>query len=172
MITKVVRGWRAGGLIAYLLGPGRSEEHRRPRVIASWDGLDAGWQPARTGPGEWDLDLGPLIARRRWQPACRSGPTSSAGRGTSGIAQRGSRLPIGCSAMRSGRRWRANCWTVWGSRRWRIRVGRAGSRCGMRTITFTSRWCWGGRARAGGSGRTWSTRGCGRRRVESSGGWG
>jgi hypothetical protein len=65
VITKVVRGWRTGGLIAYLLGPGRAEEHRRPRVIASWDGLDAGWQPARTGPGEWDLDLGPLITALR-----------------------------------------------------------------------------------------------------------
>ena len=31
------------------------------RVIASWDGLDAGWQPPRTGPGEYDLGLGPLI---------------------------------------------------------------------------------------------------------------
>jgi hypothetical protein len=30
-------------------------------VIASWDGLDAGWQPASTGPGEYDLALGPLI---------------------------------------------------------------------------------------------------------------
>ena len=35
--------------------------HRAPRVIASWDGLDAGWQPASTGPGEYDLTLGPLI---------------------------------------------------------------------------------------------------------------
>jgi hypothetical protein len=30
-------------------------------VIASWDGLDAGHQPARSGPGEYDLNLGPLI---------------------------------------------------------------------------------------------------------------
>ena len=61
VITKVVHGWRPAGLLAYLLGPGTAEVHRAPRVIASWDGLDAGWQPASTGPGEYDLALGPLI---------------------------------------------------------------------------------------------------------------
>ena len=50
-----------GGLLSYLLGPGTAEVHRAPRVIASWDGLDAAWQPASTGPGEYDLALGPLI---------------------------------------------------------------------------------------------------------------
>jgi hypothetical protein len=30
-------------------------------VIASWDGLDSGRQPASTGTGEYDLALGPLI---------------------------------------------------------------------------------------------------------------
>ena len=61
VITKVVHGWRPAGLLAYLLGPGTAEVHRAPRVIASWDGLDAAWQPASTGPGEYDLALGPLI---------------------------------------------------------------------------------------------------------------
>jgi hypothetical protein len=61
VIAKVVHGWRPGGLIAYLLGPGVAEVHRSPRVIASWDGLDAGWQPERIGPSEYDLRLGPLI---------------------------------------------------------------------------------------------------------------
>ncbi|MDN5751087.1 MAG: relaxase/mobilization nuclease domain-containing protein [Pseudonocardia sp.] len=61
MITKVVHGWRPAGLLAYLLGPGTAEVHRSPRVIASWDGLDAGWQPERTGPSEYDLRLGPLV---------------------------------------------------------------------------------------------------------------
>ncbi len=61
MITKVVHGWRPAGLLAYLLGPGTAEVHQAPRVIASWDGLDAAWQPAPTGPGEYDLALGPLI---------------------------------------------------------------------------------------------------------------
>ncbi|MDT0353848.1 relaxase/mobilization nuclease domain-containing protein [Pseudonocardia charpentierae] len=61
MITKVVHGWRPAGLLAYLLGPGTAEVHREPRVIASWDGLDADWQPVSTGPGEYDLALRPLI---------------------------------------------------------------------------------------------------------------
>jgi hypothetical protein len=61
VITKVVHGWRPAGLLAYLLGPGTAEVHQTPRVIASWDGLDAEWQPASTGPGEYDLALGPLI---------------------------------------------------------------------------------------------------------------
>ena len=65
MITKVVHGRRVGGLIAYLMGPGRAEEHRRPRVIGSWDGKDAGWQPRPSGPGEWDFELGPLIRALR-----------------------------------------------------------------------------------------------------------
>lgn len=31
--------------------------HRSPRIIATWDRLDAAWQPERTGPGEYDLRL-------------------------------------------------------------------------------------------------------------------
>jgi hypothetical protein len=62
VITKVVHGWRPAGLLAYLLGPGTAEVHQAPRVIASWDGLDAGWQPVATGPGEYDLALEPLIS--------------------------------------------------------------------------------------------------------------
>ena len=50
VITKVVHGWRVGGLIAYLMGPGRAQEHLRPRVIASWDGRDAFWQPSPAAP--------------------------------------------------------------------------------------------------------------------------
>jgi hypothetical protein len=65
VITKVVHGWRVGGLISYLMGPGRAQEHVRPRVIASWDGRDAAWQPARSGPGEFDLELGPMIRALR-----------------------------------------------------------------------------------------------------------
>jgi hypothetical protein len=70
--TKVVHGWRVGGLIAYLMGPGRAQERVRPRVIASWDGRDAGWQTAETGPGEFDRDLGPLIRAVR-APAVAAG---------------------------------------------------------------------------------------------------
>ncbi|MEN3308858.1 MAG: hypothetical protein V7603_5060 [Micromonosporaceae bacterium] len=32
------RGTRVGGLIRYLYGPGRREEHRNPRLVAAWDG--------------------------------------------------------------------------------------------------------------------------------------
>ncbi len=72
MITKVVHGWRVGGLIAYLMGPGRAQEHVRPRVIASWDGRDAGWQPRASGPSPYDLELGPLIRAVR-APAVAAG---------------------------------------------------------------------------------------------------
>jgi hypothetical protein len=84
VITKVTHGWRTGGLIAYLMGPGRAEEHRRPRVIASWDGRDRGWQPARTGPGEWDLDLGPLIRALRAPVVAAGLPEESDGEGKHG----------------------------------------------------------------------------------------
>ncbi|MCU1654613.1 MAG: hypothetical protein JWQ60_5762, partial [Pseudonocardia sp.] len=38
MIAKVSRGWRVGGLLRYLMGPGRANEHTEQRVVASWDG--------------------------------------------------------------------------------------------------------------------------------------
>lgn len=39
MIANVVadRGSRVRGLVEYLWGPGRAEEHERPRVVAGWD---------------------------------------------------------------------------------------------------------------------------------------
>ncbi|MEU7814992.1 hypothetical protein [Pseudonocardia sp. NPDC049154] len=72
MIAKVVHGWRAGGLLAYLFGPGVADEHQNPRVVATWDGRDAAWQPARRGAGEHDLELGPLI-RALQAPAVAAG---------------------------------------------------------------------------------------------------
>ena len=36
MIGKVCRGQRPAGLIRYLYGPGRREEHRDPRLVAGW----------------------------------------------------------------------------------------------------------------------------------------
>lgn len=71
MITKVVHGWRVGGLIAYLMGPGRAQEHVNPRVIATWDGRDAGWQPPRPDD-EARPELGPLIRALR-APALAAG---------------------------------------------------------------------------------------------------
>ena len=51
MITKVVHGWRPGGLLAYLMGPGRAEVHRDPRVVASWDGRVRGGSRSGRGRG-------------------------------------------------------------------------------------------------------------------------
>jgi hypothetical protein len=57
MIAKVIRGWRPAGLIAYLMGPGRhEEEHRNPRIVASFDSAPAFHQPPKTGAGEFDFD--------------------------------------------------------------------------------------------------------------------
>lgn len=37
MIGKVLRGRNAAGLIRYLFGPGRSNDHGQPHVVAGWD---------------------------------------------------------------------------------------------------------------------------------------
>ena len=48
------RGANVGGLLRYLFGPGRREEHVRPRVVAAWDGAGplADLQPPVL-PGGW-----------------------------------------------------------------------------------------------------------------------
>ncbi|SFQ31330.1 relaxase/mobilization nuclease domain-containing protein [Amycolatopsis rubida] len=61
MIGKALSGWRPAGLIAYLMGPGAHEEHRNPRIVASWDGSPGLHQPPKAGPGEFDFDLRALI---------------------------------------------------------------------------------------------------------------
>ena len=48
MIAKISRGWNAGGLLRYLMGPGRFNQHTHQRVIAAWDGAPELHQPART----------------------------------------------------------------------------------------------------------------------------
>jgi hypothetical protein len=86
VITKVVHGWRPGGLLAYLMGPGRAEVHRNPRIVASWDGRAARWQPERSGPGEFDFRLKPLIAALEAPavlaglPTTRSSPQERSGK--------------------------------------------------------------------------------------------
>ncbi|MFL6120227.1 relaxase/mobilization nuclease domain-containing protein [Actinophytocola sp.] len=89
MIAHVVKpyGWRPAGLIAYLFGPGRHEEHRNPRVVASWDGAPGFHQPpklpaVRLGeeviePGEFDFDLRPLNATMEEWPRRAKLPVSS-----------------------------------------------------------------------------------------------
>ncbi|WP_158886222.1 relaxase/mobilization nuclease domain-containing protein [Amycolatopsis anabasis] len=61
MIAKAIDGWRPGGLLAYLMGPGTHEEHRNPRIVASFDGAPGLHQPPKCGPGEFDFDLRALI---------------------------------------------------------------------------------------------------------------
>ena len=50
VIAKVTRGNRIHGLVAYLHGPGKHEEHVDPHLIAAWDpALLADARPDRTG---------------------------------------------------------------------------------------------------------------------------
>lgn len=53
MIAKISRGWRAEGLIRYLLGPGRFNEHVGQRVVATWDAAPETHQPARAEDGSF-----------------------------------------------------------------------------------------------------------------------
>lgn len=71
MIAKKTRGDRMRGLVLYLFGPGRHEEHRDPRLVA-------GWEP-RSGDGRLtDQELEDLIEdldapRRLHQASVKSG---------------------------------------------------------------------------------------------------
>jgi hypothetical protein len=42
-----------GGLLAYLYGEGRRNEHVNPRLVASWDGYPQGWEPPRGSDGRY-----------------------------------------------------------------------------------------------------------------------
>jgi hypothetical protein len=58
MIPRVhARGTRIGGLIRYLYGPGRKEEHGTPRLVAAWDGAGdlAALEPAVRADGRRDF---------------------------------------------------------------------------------------------------------------------
>jgi hypothetical protein len=55
MIAKISRGWRAGGLVRYLMGPGRFNEHTNQHVVASWDGDPQRHQPQQRADGEFDV---------------------------------------------------------------------------------------------------------------------
>jgi hypothetical protein len=55
MIGRVVRGWRAHGLVAYLFGPGRAHEHSDPHLIATWDGCPELHQPPQLPTPEGEL---------------------------------------------------------------------------------------------------------------------
>lgn len=45
MIAKVSRGNDTAGLLRYLLGPGRANEHTHPHLVASWDGEPTALEP-------------------------------------------------------------------------------------------------------------------------------
>lgn len=51
------RGARVGGLIRYLYGPGKREEHVNPRLVAAWDGAGklASLEPAVGSDGKFDV---------------------------------------------------------------------------------------------------------------------
>lgn len=58
MIARVHRrGSRVGGLLRYLYGPGKQEEHVNPRLVAAWDGAGplADLEPEITATGQRDF---------------------------------------------------------------------------------------------------------------------
>lgn len=60
MIDKILRGWDVKGLTRYLMGPGRSNEHTMPAVVAAWQDDPGALQPERVGPGDFDFDADSL----------------------------------------------------------------------------------------------------------------
>lgn len=68
MIPKHSRGWNVGGLIRYLMGPGRANEHVEQRVIAAWDDYSVTHQPPQregVGPRQCGFDVRELVERLR-----------------------------------------------------------------------------------------------------------
>lgn len=62
MIPNVTYGRRVRGLLEYLWGPGKSEEHTNPRIVAGYDDPSALVPPASALDGE-RVDLAGLAAR-------------------------------------------------------------------------------------------------------------
>jgi hypothetical protein len=74
MIGRVhKRGKRVAGLIWYLYGPGKQEEHVNPRIIAAWDGDPAGLEPQMTARGHRDYRR---LIRLLEQPLAAAGLTN------------------------------------------------------------------------------------------------
>ena len=72
MICKALRGDRMGGLVRYLFGPGRAEEHTNQRIVAASD-------PAWVGTTQPDAaTLAQLIAELD-EPMQQHGDTTRAG---------------------------------------------------------------------------------------------
>ena len=74
MIRRVFHGRSPYGLIRYLYGEGRRNEHTEPHLIASWDGDPAGLEPVLMA-GRGEPNVSPLV-RTLAQPvaACDRAP--------------------------------------------------------------------------------------------------
>lgn len=55
MIAKIGKGNQVGGLLRYLYGPGRSNEHTNPHLIASWDDGPTALEPPVRDDGGRDF---------------------------------------------------------------------------------------------------------------------
>ena len=87
MIAKISRGWRAEGLIRYLMGPGRFNEHTGQRVVATWDRAPETHQPAQAADGSFDV---------RAVVDALSAPAVGAGVGLrEPVVEQGKRMPQG-----------------------------------------------------------------------------
>ena len=85
MIGKVVRGNDIGGLLRYLFGPGRANEHTNPHIVAAWDD-------------------GVFAAHQRKRPAAQAPhdpPGTAAGRARQPTLARGVALPTAHGPGRS-----------------------------------------------------------------------
>lgn len=65
MIAKIGRGWDVRGLVGYLMGPGRSNEHTNPHVLGAWQSDPGALQPTLVGPGQFDFDSRELADLRQ-----------------------------------------------------------------------------------------------------------
>jgi hypothetical protein len=70
VIGKVLRGKSAGGLVRYLFGPGRANDHTNAHVVAGWDDTAALEPPVTDGR----RDLRPLVAGLELPLAGTEGP--------------------------------------------------------------------------------------------------
>ena len=64
MIGRVYRGGHVGGLVRYLYGPGRANEHESPHLVAAWDAQSAGDLAALEPGGLVVMPLGQADYRR------------------------------------------------------------------------------------------------------------
>jgi len=69
VIGKVLRGGSVGGLVRYLYGPGRANEHLDPRIVAGWRPPER-LEPAVSAAG--GRDFGRLVTLLR-EPVAAAG---------------------------------------------------------------------------------------------------